>query len=134
MEGRNSCLHLLIAGSARRPASWHLQHLVGGTNPNASDIVAIHDRLYESEIVVLLGFAFHRLNLDLLRPADKPPRNLPPIKYFATAFEISDNDCRIIESELRGLLPSVLVTQLELRNGLKCSGLFKEYWRSLSST
>jgi len=102
-----------------------------GTDPQASDIVAIRERLSESEIIVFLGFAFHRLNLQLLRPPPDPSRNPPPHQYFGTAIGISNNDCKLIRSDLQNLVPAAVGLQLEVRNYLTCSQLFHEYWRSL---
>jgi hypothetical protein len=102
-----------------------------GTDPNASQVVAIRQKLIEANIIIFLGFAFHRMNLELLRPTDSPAAELQPAEYFATAHGISSNDCEIIKSDLanlRGIEPK----SMNLRNDLACNQLLQEYWRSLS--
>lgn len=102
-----------------------------GTDPNSSDVVAIQKGMGESRIILFLGFAFHRLNLQLLRPPKKSLRNPHEVRYFGTAKGISGSDCNIITSQLVEL-GSTSPENIALRNDLTCSQLFREYWRSLS--
>lgn len=102
-----------------------------GTDPNSSEILAIRDSIINADIIVFLGFAFHKLNLKLLIP-DIPKTNSSK-KYhcFGTAKGISKSDCDVIKTEL-GVFFRCSANKLNIRNELDCYGLFNEYWRSLS--
>lgn len=89
-------------------------------------IMVMRQVVQNVEIVVFLGFAFHRQNLELIKPAQ--PTNAKRI--FATALGISDSDCEMIEKEI--LKHWETRPQVDLNNGLTCRGLFGEYWRGLS--
>jgi hypothetical protein len=110
-----------------------IRTFVEGTDPNSSDIVTIRQKMLEVDLLVFLGFAFHRINLDLLRPEDIPTDNLGSVRCLATAKGISDSDCQIITSELNELNPR-LTNYIILRNDLTCNQLLSEYWRTLSLT
>jgi hypothetical protein len=83
--------------------------------------------------LVFLGFAFHRLNIELLLP--KASSTSPPTRrsVFATAHGISDSDTKAISDELttRDVLSA---RDIQIRNDLTCSQLFQEYSRSRSFT
>lgn len=102
-----------------------------GTDPTSSDVVEIRNRMIEARIVLFLGFAFHRLNLDLIRPQQSSHSNPEEVRYFATAKGISRSDCEVISSDLVKL-GGIKSENIALRNDLTCSQLFREYWRSLS--
>lgn len=101
-----------------------------GTDPARSDIEHIRSRLFQSQLVLFLGFAFHRLNLQLLSAEGVAHVNPSETKYFGTAVGLSDSDCSEIRTELSAL-GGVRVKQIYIRNGLTCAKLFSEYWRSL---
>lgn len=102
-----------------------------GTDLGSSEIVAIRQRVLEADIVLFLGFHFHQINLDLLRPEQVPPDASRAGVYFATAKGISKSDCDIIMSEL-AKLGGVKTQRMNLRNDLTCCKLFQEYWKSLA--
>lgn len=102
-----------------------------GTDPNSSDITEIRNRMMESHIVLFLGFAFHRLNLDLIRPPNNSHSSPDEVSYFATAKGISKSDCEVLLLDLMQLGRARL-EKIAIRNDLTCGQLFKEYWRSLS--
>ena len=96
----------------------------------ADEIKQIRSIVQQAEIIVFLGFAFHRQNLELIAPGEPCKAK----KIYATAFGISKSDCAVIQGELRGILQqSENVASMEFRNDLKCGGLFNEYWRSLTA-
>ncbi|MDA0780895.1 MAG: hypothetical protein O2970_00120 [Proteobacteria bacterium] len=92
---------------------------------NISEIQSV---VQEAEIIVFLGFAFHRQNLELIKPDNKCNAK----KIFATAYGISKSDCEVIHNELYEAL-QLKETRIEFRNDLKCGALFNEYWRSLTA-
>ncbi|HKU18343.1 MAG TPA: hypothetical protein VJP80_03640 [Candidatus Saccharimonadales bacterium] len=102
-----------------------------GTDPGQSDIEHIRKRFFDSQIVLFLGFAYHRLNLQLLRTEGVVHSNPGQTKYFGTAVDISHSDCVEITQELQelGAVPN---NHIHVRNDLTCARLFGEYWRSLS--
>ncbi len=106
-----------------------LRTFTEGTDPSVSDIESIRATVAGAERLLFLGFAFHRLNLDLLYSgAPSQTRRL-----FATALNISNSNCQQIKGELvnKAKHPSDFIY---LRNDLTCSQLFAEYSRSLSLT
>lgn len=121
-----------------KPNSDQLVNLAGqiktfteGTDPESSDVVAIRNGVSEARIVLFLGFAFHRQNLDMIRPPQSGHLNPDEVRYFGTAHGISKSDCDVISSELVEL-GGAKRTNINLRDDLTCFQLFREYWRSLS--
>jgi hypothetical protein len=104
-----------------------------GTDMSASPISKIRKCMFEAEILVFLGFAFHRLNLELLTPAadNSSSSRRGRYSYFGTALGISDSDCDVIKDEI-ARLNRLDPIRAHLRPDLKCAQLFDEYWRSLS--
>lgn len=102
-----------------------------GTDPEKSDIENIRTRLLDSQIILFLGFAYHRLNIQLLCADGVAHTNPTETKYFGTAVGLSDSDCAEIRQELCELGNAPL-DQIYVRNTLTCAKLFGEYWRSLS--
>ncbi|MEE9613453.1 MAG: hypothetical protein V3W31_00680 [Thermodesulfobacteriota bacterium] len=107
--------------------SEQIRTFTEGTDQGSSEISAIREHVKSSEIVIFLGFAFHALNLKLLKPESGGSKAM----CFATAKDISEHDCIIIKKELAKLKPLNVIC---LRNDLSCSKLFQEYSRSLSYT
>lgn len=99
-----------------------------GTDPSSSDISQIKSLMQTSERIVFLGFAYHRLNLQLLGSPHKRTANVRHI--FGTAFGISTHNTDLIK---RALVKTTSVPHesIHLRNDLLCSGLMNEYSRSL---
>lgn len=100
-----------------------------GTDPGESEILAIKRQIAESKTTLFLGFAFHRLNLNLLVPKWAVPDYSK--KYFATAFGMSKSDVEVIKDEVTNLL-GVEKGNFEIRNDLLCHQLFHEFGRSIS--
>ena len=114
--------------------SHRIRTFTEGTDEAASDVEAIRFYIKNSPRLVFLGFAFHRLNLDLLRPRGVEHMSPPAGRsVFATAHGISDSDTKDIADELaaRGVLSA---RDIKIRNDLTCSQLFQEYSRSMSFT
>ncbi len=91
-----------------------------GTDPTSSDIEAIRRGMAESQIIIFLGFAFHRLNLQLIQ--HETHVNPVDLYYYGTAKGISPDDCDVITTELVELSGSVIHSDnIILRNDLECS-------------
>lgn len=104
-----------------------------GTDVLKSSINTIREHLKTAHRLVFLGFAFHRLNLELLLPSSNiHSQNQHSHRHlYATAISISDSDVEIIKSEL-SLRAVVDHNYTNIRNDLECSKLFHEYRRSLA--
>lgn len=102
-----------------------------GTDPDSSDITEIQNRLVESQIVLFLGFAFHRQNLGLITPPTNAHSSPDGVSYFGTAIGISKSDCEVLLSDLMKI-GGAKREKIAIRNDLTCAKLFQEYWRSLS--
>lgn len=104
-----------------------LRTFTEGTDPSVSDIDSIRDTVANAERLLFLGFAFHRLNLELLFSGASSETT----RVFATALNISDSNCFRIKDELANKAKHSR-DFLYIRNDLTCSQLFIEYSRSLS--
>jgi hypothetical protein len=101
-----------------------------GTDPEASDVTKLRDRLVESNIVLFLGFAFHPMNLELLRSSTARHPEPMQVRYYGTAKGVSESDREVVSVELTALA-GVNRENVVLRD-LECAKLFQEYWRSLA--
>ncbi|BAN36183.1 hypothetical protein SCD_n02375 [Sulfuricella denitrificans skB26] len=102
-----------------------------GTDPDSSEIVQIKHAVGTSSRVLFLGFAFHRLNLQLISPQENMSTEKLAQRFLATAKGISKSDCDEIRLEL-ATLGHCSPMQVELRNDLACRDIFFEYTRGLS--
>ena len=102
-----------------------------GTDPNSSQILEIRKAISSASMVLCLGFAFHKINLELLYGERERKDRGAGTKYFATAFGVSNSDCEVIRKEL-STLAQAQSQRIALRNELTCKELFGEYQRVLS--
>lgn len=102
-----------------------------GIDPNTSDIGRIRLGMATARRVAFLGFAYHRLNLKLLRPDSSNLVFGRDVHYYGTAHGISDSNALSMKNEVRDL-GQVMEGNMAIRNDLKCANLFDEYSRSLS--
>jgi hypothetical protein len=108
-----------------------LRTFTEGTDARVSDITAIRATLSKANRIAFIGFAFHRLNLQLLFPGLSEGERVRNCKVCATALGISAIDTQIIVTELSNL-GGIFHHEIFVRNDLTCSKLFHEYWRSLT--
>jgi hypothetical protein len=102
-----------------------------GTDPGSSEILAIRETMRTATRIVFLGFAFHRLNINLLAPEQIAPRGTVSARMFGTSHGISASDVELISADIMNRL-RISREHVVLRSDLKCAGLLGEYWRSLS--
>jgi hypothetical protein len=100
-----------------------------GTDPAAPEFRRITELMRDAPQVVFLGFAYHRLNLDLLFPVPTPA--VADRTMFGTAYGLSQSDADHIENHLVQRA-GVGRHRVNLGRELTCAGLFQEYWRALS--
>ena len=101
-----------------------------GTDPSSSEISEIRSSMLNAEIVLFLGFAFHKLNMQLITPDHSTGKAGKRTSYFATASGISNSDIGEISKEIK-LLSKSRSVDINLRNDRKCYDIFHEYKRSL---
>lgn len=108
-----------------------LRTFTEGTDPVTSNIDLIRATISDARRVAFLGFAFHRINIDLLFPSETPGAPASTESVFATALSISKSNCGMIATQLfnKARHPQ---SSTFLRNDLTCANLFREYWLSLS--
>lgn len=128
--------HKIIFGGTPHPTQLlelanQIKTFTEGTDESSSGIAKVRSNVRLCNRLVFLGFAFHRLNMELLLPSDLVAVPGNDRKIFATAFGISKNDSTEISDELiqKTGIPH---NRTYVRNDLSCSQLFREYWRSMS--
>lgn len=99
-----------------------------GTNPGESEIIKIREHIDNTERLVFMGFAFHRLNLELIAPESSSITS-STLKCFATAYGISVSDQEAIRKDLQNILKRPMTVQMATAT---CGDFFNEFWRSLS--
>lgn len=102
-----------------------------GTNPDSSEVTEIRNATKTSARLVFLGFAFHKLNMELLRTQDELPLEDKSKRVFATAMGISRNDIEEIVEELAGM-GNCEIPNIHVRNDLVCHAIFPEFARGIS--
>jgi len=99
-----------------------------------SRLAEIRNEVVQADQVVFLGFAFHRLNMELITPTQEDYGELAKLDktYFATAHGMSNPNRGAIETHL---INSSLghVKAAKVNNNIKCAQLFNEYSWELTS-
>ncbi|MBL8831539.1 MAG: hypothetical protein JNL71_04050 [Rhodospirillales bacterium] len=85
----------------------------------------------EAELIVFLGFAYHKQNMQLLTPdADLDPK-FPSARALGTAKGVSQSDRDVIEFSIKAMQrPVFLWSEAELKDA-SCSELLDAYKRTL---
>lgn len=94
------------------------------------ELQRLRTALAEADVVVFLGFHFHRQNLELLSPAgEKKSRAV-----YGSAYDRSDADILVIKGQIIDLFHQVSdSTSRAYLLQTDCKGLFKEYGARLAS-
>lgn len=101
-----------------------------GTDPGSSQIKEIRRAIAESEILVFLGFAYHKQNLKLIKPTKEELESMPKTFCYGTSVGISGSDTKRIADELADFA-NLSEDRIALNN-VDCARLFHEHWRSFS--
>lgn len=101
-----------------------------GTDPDSSEILDIRRTVASSNILLFLGFAYHRQNLKLIKPDKNCLDEMTTSKCFGTSLGISRSGALAISNELSEFA-NLNVDDIHLKE-TTCSDLFYEYWRHLS--
>jgi len=102
-----------------------------GTDSISSDISEIRHLIKSSQNLLFLGFAFHKLNMQLLANSTNPQPLPDTSRVFATAKGISNFDRDHIATELCRMR-SCKPEQVHIRSDLTCHDIFAEFARGLS--
>jgi len=109
--------------------SQKIKTFTEGTDPESSEILEIRNHMQLADRVVFLGFAFHKLNMQLIAPPQVDRTSNSMIKCFATTNGISNSDTEVIKDQIQELYNRPI--QIQTAN-LVCAAFFSEYWRSLA--
>jgi hypothetical protein len=96
----------------------------------------LQHEIANTEVLVFLGFAYHKPNMDIITPSD-PSTEMKRI--FGTALNFSEHDARVIRRYLLRFYAEnrqALVREdihLNIRRDLSCEELFNEYGRTLAN-
>ncbi|WP_407471101.1 hypothetical protein [Xanthomonas campestris] len=91
----------------------------------------LREKVAYSKRVIFLGFAYHRINMQLLQLSDEDRQKSASSRpTIGTAFGMSQADIDIVTDELKWLRASVETPTI--RSDLECRNVFAEYSRSLS--
>ncbi len=110
-----------------------------GTDPESSEISAIREDIKNARKLVFLGFAFHKLNMQLITPDGLSNCNsIPPC--YATTLNISESDKNVVKKQIFYLYNPVQDKGYNLwkdelsfaMSNMQCANFFSEYWRSLA--
>jgi hypothetical protein len=107
--------------------STKIRTFTEGTDPNESEILAIRDKMRNTQRVVFIGFAFHKLNMQLISPDGHDLQEAP--KCYATTLGVSTSDQGVVRNQINALYKDQI--SINMAN-LQCSEFFTEFWRSLS--
>lgn len=101
-----------------------------GTDPNSSDIKDIKEHMAKASHLVFLGFAFHKLNMNLIEPSSTNER-FNVVRCYATAFEVSEENKEAIKEKITHLYMSRPEVGVKISNK-KCGDFLSDFWLSLS--
>jgi hypothetical protein len=112
--------------------SQKIKTFTEGTDPEESEIIAIRNHMNLANKVVFLGFAFHKLNMELITPTSD---NNSKVKCFATTYGFSDSDKTVINRQIKELYQSNISYEHDIKvnmANLTCGKFFTDYSKSLS--
>jgi len=120
-----------LAAGLLLDSTKNIKTFTEGTDPEASNILEIKGEIANSVTALFLGFAFHRLNLQLLKPSKIDEATRAERVSFGTAVGISDQDVKEIMDEVAAVRGASVVNTY-VRNDLDCSKIFAEFARKIS--
>lgn len=99
-----------------------------GMNPEESDVDDIKSCILRAQKLVFIGFAFHRLNMQLISPDRYNMKWVAP-RCYATAFGVSQSDQELISQQINTLFKKSVDTKIASMSAID---FFGEYWKSLA--
>ncbi len=101
-----------------------------GTDPDSSEISEIRNHIDSAHKLVFLGFAFHELNMQLLKAKETPGSPARQLKYYATTHGFSESDKKAIHIQINRLHAGTFVEREMSKH--KCAAFFQEFSKSLA--
>lgn len=86
-----------------KAVSEQVKTFTEGTDPKASEILALRAAVSAADRVLFLGFGFHQLNMDLLTPDDAALRDFPDRVYYGTASGLQMPNQEVAKRRIREL-------------------------------
>ncbi|MER8445624.1 hypothetical protein NKH52_20760 [Mesorhizobium sp. M1066] len=125
-----------MPGSALLSLAGNIKTYTEGVDRESSEIQAIHTAVRRARTVVILGFGYIPLNMQLLKPTDNPehPDNSKRKTYYGTVKGLSREDMRIVTHDVRALVQTGFIESKLDNNELTCAKLFNEYAFSLGAS
>ncbi|MES2663490.1 MAG: hypothetical protein V4629_09335 [Pseudomonadota bacterium] len=96
-------------------------------NPESSEILEIRNNISLATDLIFLGFAFHKLNMNLIFPENEITSS-QYVNCFATTYGLSKSDEKFIKLQLSNNLSNHVIDTLNA----DCNNFFNEYRQSLS--
>lgn len=106
-----------------------------GTDKKNSNIISIKDNIRDASKLIFLGFAFNKLNMDLLRSSEPTKNDHSTVKCYATSYGISESDIGYVKESVDSLYhhSSSNIKSVSFQNAdTTCSEFFSHFWKSLS--
>lgn len=100
-----------------------------GTDPESSDISEIRNHINIAPKLVFLGFAFHKLNMELIA-SDLEGSHARIVKCYATTYRFSESDRKAISLQIHHLRNGTW-EEIEMADE-KCAAFFKTFSKSLA--
>jgi hypothetical protein len=100
-------------------------------------VVKIKEAMKNCETLIFLGFAFHKQNMDLLRPVD----GISSKNVFTTAFGVSEEDALVVRAKIASLYRNEMSRPLSRKTDrsirilrdMPCDKFFDNYAMTFSS-
>ncbi len=102
------------------------------SDPNSTEIVEIRSKIAEANRIVFMGFAYDKLNMELLKPKLDQITGQGVVECFGTYYGFSISDRRIIDDQIKELYREIKFPEIELIP-CKCNELFDELKKTLFS-
>ena len=100
----------------------------------SKEVNELREKVNSARRMIFLGFAFHSLNMDLIRPRNDdintPSSN---VECYATAYGVSESDQRRIKDSIHSLPSSGRWPAIEMAN-ITCEQFFRDYAMSVGYT
>lgn len=114
--------------------SNNIRTFTEGTSEETSQIIELKKIMTNAEKVIFLGFAFHKMNMEILKP--NPPASSYP-KFYASTYGFSDYDKNEIKQEIRKLYYNRGIGYAEAQFFMSnkdqtCFDFFNEFQKGLS--
>jgi len=102
-----------------------------GIDPTLGESDTVRTVVAQARRLVFLGFAFHKLNIELLFQGPPFAEDARQCPVYATSKGLSKADVALIGEQICERA-NIRKESLNLLNPLTCAELLREYWRGLS--